>query len=77
MKITYELKWCESQVDMKMPGDLYYFLTVYIDKQSIHTQYMYMKRKYIILKYEQDIPIWFVQCQLRNDCVEGTDTNPV
>ena len=52
MKITYELKWCESQVDMKMPGDLHYFLTVYIDKQSIHTQYMYMKRKYIILKYE-------------------------
>ena len=29
------------------------------------------------LKYEQDIPIGFAQCQLRNDYVEGTDTSPV
>ncbi|HBI1562028.1 MULTISPECIES: GNAT family N-acetyltransferase [Enterococcus] len=29
------------------------------------------------LKYEQDIPIGFAQCQLRKDYVEGTDTSPV
>lgn len=29
------------------------------------------------LKYEQDIPVGFAQCQLRNDYVEGTDTSPV
>ena len=29
------------------------------------------------LKYDQDIPIGFAQCQLRYDYVEGTDTSPV
>lgn len=29
------------------------------------------------LKYNQDVPVGFAQCQLRNDYVEGTDTNPV
>lgn len=29
------------------------------------------------LKYEQDIPVGFAQCQLRNDYVEGTETSPV
>ena len=29
------------------------------------------------LKYENDIPIGFVQCQLRYDYVEGTKTSPV
>ena len=29
------------------------------------------------LKYENNIPIGFAQCQLRNDYVEGTKTNPV
>ena len=29
------------------------------------------------LKYENDIPIGFAQCQLRYDYVEGTKTSPV
>ena len=29
------------------------------------------------LKYRQDIPVGFAQCQLRYDYVEGTDTSPV
>lgn len=31
----------------------------------------------LFLKYEQDVPIGFAQCQLRYDYVEGTDTSPV
>ena len=29
------------------------------------------------LKYEQDVPVGFAQCQLRFDYVEGTQTSPV
>ena len=29
------------------------------------------------LKYHQDMPVGFAQCQLRYDYVEGTDTSPV
>lgn len=29
------------------------------------------------LKYEEDIPVGFAQCQLRHDYVEGTETSPV
>ena len=29
------------------------------------------------LKYVEDIPVGFAQCQLRHDYVEGTDTSPV
>lgn len=29
------------------------------------------------LKYENDVPVGFAQCQLRNDYVEGTKTSPV
>lgn len=29
------------------------------------------------LKYENDIPVGFAQCQLRYDYVEGTETTPV
>jgi len=28
----------------------------------------------IFLKYENDVPVGFAQCQLRNDYVEGTET---
>ena len=31
----------------------------------------------IFLKYENDIPVGFAQCQLRHDYVEGTETTPV
>ena len=31
----------------------------------------------LFLKYYQDIPVGFAQCQLRYDYVEGTDTSPV
>lgn len=31
----------------------------------------------IFLKYENDIPVGFAQCQLRTDYVEGTETTPV
>ncbi|MDE5865099.1 MAG: GNAT family N-acetyltransferase [Lachnospiraceae bacterium] len=31
----------------------------------------------IFLKYENDIPVGFAQCQLRYDYVEGTETSPV
>lgn len=31
----------------------------------------------IFLKYEDDIPVGFAQCQLRSDYVEGTETSPV
>ena len=31
----------------------------------------------IFLKYEDDIPVGFAQCQLRHDYVEGTETTPV
>ena len=29
------------------------------------------------LKYDNDVPVGFAQCQLRNDYVEGTRTSPV
>lgn len=29
------------------------------------------------LKYDQDMPVGFAQCQLRRDYVEGTDSSPV
>ena len=29
------------------------------------------------LKYEQNIPVGFAQCQLRNDYVEGTNSSPI
>lgn len=29
------------------------------------------------LKYEEDMPVGFAQCQLRHDYVEGTETTPV
>lgn len=31
----------------------------------------------IFLKYENDIPVGFAQCQLRHDYVEGTHSSPV
>lgn len=31
----------------------------------------------IFLKYENDIPVGFAQCQLRHDYVEGTTASPV
>ena len=31
----------------------------------------------IFVKYEEDIPVGFAQCQLRHDYVEGTETTPV
>ena len=31
----------------------------------------------IFLKYEDDIPVGFAQCQLRYDYVEGTETTPI
>lgn len=31
----------------------------------------------IFLKHENDTPVGFAQCQLRNDYVEGTETSPV
>ena len=31
----------------------------------------------LFLKYYQDMPVGFAQCQLRYDYVEGTDTSPV
>lgn len=31
----------------------------------------------IFLKFENNIPVGFAQCQLRNDYVEGTETTPV
>ena len=31
----------------------------------------------IFLKYENDTPVGFAQCQLRHDYVEGTETTPV
>ena len=31
----------------------------------------------IFLKYEDDIPVGFAQCQLRYDYVEGTENSPV
>lgn len=31
----------------------------------------------IFLKYENEIPVGFAQCQLRHDYVEGTETTPV
>ena len=29
------------------------------------------------IKYEQEVPVGFAQCQLRHDYVEGTETSPV
>lgn len=31
----------------------------------------------LFLKYDQDAPVGFAQCQLRHDYVEGTDSSPV
>lgn len=36
-----------------------------------------MDENVIFLKYEDDIPIGFAQCQLRHDYVEGTESSPV
>lgn len=35
------------------------------------------KNAQFFLKYEENAPIGFAQCQLRYDYVEGTDTSPV
>lgn len=34
-------------------------------------------RSQFFLKYEEDLPVGFAQCQLRRDYVEGTGTSPV
>lgn len=41
------------------------------------SEIMLKKDVQFFLKYEQEIPVGFAQCQLRNDYVEGTDTSPV
>jgi len=39
---------------------------------------LFMKEEaQFFLKYENDIPVGFAQCQLRYDYVEGTETTPV
>lgn len=39
---------------------------------------LFMKEEaQFFLKYENDIPVGFAQCQLRHDYVEGTETSPV
>ena len=39
---------------------------------------LFMKEEaQFFLKYENDIPVGFAQCQLRYDYVEGTETSPV
>ncbi len=35
-----------------------------------------MENHNFFLKYENDIPVSFAQCQLSNDYVEGTGTSP-
>lgn len=35
------------------------------------------KKSKFFLKYENDVPVGFAQCQLRNDYVEGTKSSPV
>lgn len=36
-----------------------------------------IKRAEVFLKFVEDIPAGFAQCQLRHDNVEGTDSSPV
>ena len=36
-----------------------------------------LNETYIVLKYVDALPIGFAQCQIRNEYVEGTETNPV
>lgn len=41
------------------------------------TELLSKGRAQFFLKYENDIPVGFAQCQLRSDYVEGTETSPV
>lgn len=38
---------------------------------------MSSKKAQFFIKYENDIPVGFAQCQLRYDYVEGSETSPV
>ena len=40
-------------------------------------EYLSEGKTQFFLKYEQDMPVGFAQCQLRYEYVEGTDTKPV
>lgn len=41
------------------------------------SEIMTNEKSQFFLKYENDEPVGFAQCQLRNDYVEGTRTSPV
>ncbi len=47
------------------------------DLKNEFTEMLSKDSAQIFLKYENDIPVGFAQCQLRNDYVEGTETTPV
>lgn len=47
------------------------------DLRNEFTEMLSKDSAQIFLKYENDIPVGFAQCQLRNDYVEGTETTPV
>ncbi len=40
-------------------------------------EYISLNKGVIFISYYENIPVGFVQCQLRNDYVEGTKTSPV
>lgn len=47
------------------------------DLRNEFTEILSKDSSQIFLKYENDIPVGFAQCQLRNDYVEGTETTCV
>lgn len=49
-----------------------------VEELNIEFSDLFMKEEaQFFLKYENDIPVGFAQCQLRHDYVEGTETSPV
>lgn len=41
------------------------------------SEIMLNRKSQFFLKYENDVPVGFAQCQLRYDYVEGTKTTPI
>lgn len=66
--------------DIKIVADLAVLLWNHHSVEELIKEFSDMiseGKSQFFLKYENDVPIGFAQCQLRYDYVEGTETTPV
>lgn len=69
-----------SKQDIKIIADLAVLLWDDNSVEDLANEFAALMQKdtaRIFLKYENDTPVGFAQCQLRSDYVEGTETSPV